>query len=307
MSGLAHLTMEDIRDSAAFKDAVGDISVGDAMGYEKVDGVWYTDYNASKPEENLLTGLVKAIADSKVENLNDDMQTMKFGTVAGLTQKDGKWMDGDKEATGINAALADLTVGEMSDSAALSEAIQKVTVADAMNYTKTADGYVDKNGNKVESFMAVIADKQISKIQETLDNAPLGELMGYEQNPANGNKWEKDGVEADGLMQKVCGRTIDGLDGLLGDLVIKDVIDNYDEGIFSFVDENTKVTEMSDAFEDLFNDVDNGVTMGELEDAKLINLGVDEHGQPKKLSDKVRTMTFAGFMQKAHNLVDSLT
>jgi hypothetical protein len=301
--------MADIRDSSAFKEAIGDITVGDAMGYEKVDGIWYTEYDKNHPEQNQLEGLVKAIADSKVENLNDDMQNMKFGKVAGLTYDEAthQWMDGTEVATGINAALADLTVGEMSDSAALSEAIQKVTVADAMNYTKTADGYVDKNGNKVESFMAVIADKQISKIQETLDNAKLGELMGYEQNPANGNKWEKDGVEADGLMQKVCGRTIDGLDGLLGDLVIKDVIDNYDEGIFSFVDENTKVTEMSDAFEDLFNDVDNGVTMGELEDAKLINLGVDEHGQPKKLSDKVRVMTFAGFMQKAHNLVDSLT
>ena len=308
MAGLAHLTVEDFGNEDSISDAVGDIAVGDAMGYEKVDGIWYTEYDKTQPEKNQLEGLVKAIADSKVKNLNDDMQTMKFGTVAGLTYDEAtdQWMDGTEVATGINAALADLTVGEMSDSAALSEAIQKVTVADAMNYTKTAGGYVDSDGKEVKSFMAVIADKQISDIQKTLDEAPLGELMGYEQNPENGNKWEKDGVEADGLMQKVCGRTIDGLDGLLGDLVIKDVIDNYDEGIFSFVDENTKVTEMSDAFEDLFNDAENGVTMGELEDAKLINLGIDDHGQPKKLSDKVRAMTFAGFMQKAHSLVDSL-
>ena len=308
MAGLTHLTVEDFGNEDRISDAVGDIAVGDAMGYEKVDGIWYTEYDKTQPEKNQLEGLVKAIADSKVENLNGDMQTMKFGTVAGLTYDEAtdQWMDGTEVATGINAALADLTVGEMSDSAALSEAIQKVTVADAMNYTKTTDGYEDADGNEVESFMAVIADKQISDIQETLDKTPIGKFMGYEQNPANGNKWEKEGVEADGLMQKVCGRTIDGLDGLLSDLVIKDVIDNYDEGIFSFVDENTKITKMSDAFEDLFNDVENGVTMGELEDAKLINLGVDDHGQPKKLSNKVRAMTFAGFMQKAHNLVDSL-
>lgn len=305
MSGLAHLTMGDIQDSEAMREAVGDIAVGDAMGYQKVAGVWYSKYDEKNPANNEeLTGLMKAIADSKVENLNNDMQTMKFGTVAGLTQKDGKWMDGDKEATGINAALADLTVGEMSDSAALSEAIQKVTVADAMNYTKTASGYVDKDGNPVKSFMAVIAGEKISNIQTKLDEAPIGEFMGYTKNPETG-KWVKDGVEADGLMQKVCSRTMTGLDGLLGDLVIKDVIDNYDEGIFSFVDENTKITEMSDAFEELFTDAENGVTMGELEEAKLINLGVDEHGNPRTLSEKVKDMTFAGFMQAAHHLVDA--
>ena len=304
MSGLAHLTMGDIQDSDAIRDAVGDIAVGDAMGYQKVGGVWYSEYDEKNPANNKeLTGLVKAIADSKVENLNDDMQTMKFGTVAGLTQKGGKWMDGEEEATGINAALADLTVGEMSDSAALSEAIQKVTVADAMNYTKTADGYVDKDGNPVKSFMAVIAGEKISNIQTKLDGTPVGEFMGYAKNPATG-KWMKGEEEADGLMQKVCSRTMTGMDGLLSDLVIKDVIDNYDEGIFSFIDENTKITEMSSAFETLFNDVDNGVTMGELEDAKLINLGVGADGQPLKLSDKVRGMTFADFMQKAHHLVD---
>ena len=304
MSGLAHLTMGDIQDSDAIRDAVGDIAVGDAMGYQKVGGVWYSEYDEKNPANNKeLTGLVKAIADSKVENLNDDMQTMKFGTVAGLTQKGGKWMDGEEEATGINAALADLTVGEMSDSAALSEAIQKVTVADAMNYTKTADGYVDKDGNPVKSFMAVIAGEKISNIQTKLDGTPVGEFMGYAKDPATG-KWMKGEEEADGLMQKVCSRTMTGMDGLLSDLVIKDVIDNYDEGIFSFIDENTKITEMSDAFQTLFNDVDNGVTMGELEDAKLINLGVDAEGQPLKLSDKVREMTFADFMQKAHHLVD---
>jgi hypothetical protein len=228
-----------------------------------------------------------------VENLNNDMQTMKFGTVAGLTQKDGKWMDGDKEATGINAALADLTVGEMSDSAALSEAIQKVTVADAMNYTKTADGYVDSNGNEVKSFMRVIADKKISEIQETLDATPIGEFMGYEQNPANGNKWEKDGVEADGLMQKVCSRTINGLDGLLGDLELRDVIASR-SGLLSIVPADTKVNKLDDTIMDMFTDADGGVTMGELEDAELINV---DGG----LSEKMRAWTFAEFVKKAND------
>ena len=161
----------------------------------------------------------------------------------------------------------------------------------------------DKDGNPVKSFMAVIAGEKISNIQTKLDGTPVGEFMGYAKDPVTG-KWMKGEEEADGLMQKVCSRTMTGMDGLLSDLVIKDVIDNYDEGIFSFIDENTKITEMSDAFQTLFNDVDNGVTMGELEDAKLINLGVDAEGQPLKLSDKVREMTFADFMQKAHHLVD---
>ena len=309
MSGLAHLTMADIQDSVAFKDAVGDIAVGDAMGYEKVDGVWYSEYDKQNPENNKeLTGLMKAIADSKVNGMNDDMQNMKFGTVADLTCVEDVWYEeyygvGDarnKLATGINGALADLTVGEMSDSSALSDAIQKVTVADAMNYTKTEDGYVDKDGTPVESFMAVIADKPISEIQTTLDNAPLGELMGYKQNPANGNKWEdKDGIAVDGLMQKVCSRKMNGLDGLLGELQLQDVIESR-SGLLAIVDPATPVTKLDETIKDMFTDANGkSVTMGELEAAGLIKV---EGG----LSDTMKAWTFKEFVSKANNALKSL-
>lgn len=301
MAGIAHLTMGDMQDSEKVKDAVGNIAAGDAMGYEKVNGIWYTEYDESHPEENQLTGLMKAIADSKVENMNDEMQSMKFGTVADLTYDEdlGQWMDGEEPAIGINAALADLTVGEMSDSAALSEAIQKVTVSDAMNYTKTEDGYVDKDGNPVKGFMAVLAEEKIHDIQEKLDTTPIGEFMSYKRNPENGNKWEKNGVEADGLMQKVCSRTIDGLDGLLGDLELQDVIESRD-GLLSIVPAETKVTDLDKTIKDMFTD-SNGksVTMGELEDAGLI--AVDGG-----LSDTMRTWTFKEFMSKANSALKGL-
>jgi len=291
MAGIAHLTMEDLQSSGAVKAAVGEITAGDAMGYKKVGTVWYDDLDQP------LTGLVKAIADSKVKNLNKDIQATKFGTVAGLTLSGSTWMKGTVKATGIIASLADLTVAQISDEDALSDAIQKVTVADAMGYHKQ-DNFWYKDAaynNKVTGFMAVIAGKKISEIESTLDETEIGEFMGYEK---DGTVWKKNGVKVDALMQKVCSRTMDDLDGLLDTLVLSDVVENCDEGIFSFVDPNTKVNDLSQAFEDIFTDADNGVTMGELEDAGLIQLKNDE-----KLNPTIRGMRFATFIQDAYDVL----
>ena len=290
MAGLAHLTMEDLQDSEDVKAAVGDITAGDAMGYKQVDGVWLDESNQP------LTGLVKAIAGSKVNDLNQDIQNTKFGDVAGLTYSGGVWLDEGAPATGIIASLADLTIEEISDETALSNAIQTVTVADAMAYKKSGSGYVDKYNNPVTGFMAVIAPKQITEIESTLDSTEIGEFMGYKK---VGTVWQKNGVAVDPLMQKVCSKTIDGLDGLLDTLVLKDVVENYDDGIFSFVDENTRVTELGDAFEDVFTDETNGVTMGELQAKGLISEDI-------VLSTTVANMTFATFIRESNEALNNI-
>ncbi len=298
MAGIAHLTMEDLQSSGAVKAAVGEITAGDAMGYKKVGTVWYDDLDQP------LTGLVKAIADSKVKNLNKDIQATKFGTVAGLTLSGSTWMKGTVKATGIIASLADLTVAQISDEDALSDAIQKVTVADAMGY-HLHDGvwyseYYGKNDARNEpltDFMAVIAGKKISEIESTLDETEIGEFMGYEK---DGTVWKKNGVKVDALMQKVCSKTINGLDGLLDTLVLKDVIADYDDGIFSFVDENTRVTELGDAFEDVFTDETNGVTMGELQAKGLISDDI-------VLSTTVKNMTFATFIRESNEALNNIS
>ena len=296
MAGLAKLTLEDMQDATEVKKAVGKIKTGDAMGYEKVGEYWYTEYDKDHPENNRLTGLVKVMADSPVEDLNDDLQTMKFGTVAGLTYDSGagKWVDeNNNDATGINAALADLTVGKMSDPDALSQAVQKVTVADAMNYHSDGNGgYLDKNNAPVEGFMAVIAGKQISDIQDTLDTTEIGEFMGYERNSENGNKWEKDGAVAGALMQKVCSEKMDSLGTFMDNLTIGDVIPEPD-GLMEYVDPDTKVTELDSAFEDLFTDEANGITIGELKSKGLI---------PATINAGFDGYTFASFMNYASQL-----
>ncbi|MBP3592709.1 MAG: hypothetical protein J6K14_09525 [Clostridia bacterium] len=290
MAGLAHLTMEDLQSSGAVKAAVGEITAGDAMGYKKVGTVWYDDLNQP------LTGLVKAIADSKVKNLNTDIQATKFGTVAGLTLSGSTWMDGTVQATGIIASLADLTVAQISDEKALSDAIQKVTVADAMGYTKSGSGYKDKSNNDVTGFMAVIADKPISNIQQTLDETEIGKFMGYEK---VGTVWKKkkDGVvvEVDALMQKVCSKTIDGLDGLLDTLVLEDVVETR-TGLLSLVPADTEITELDSTFETMFTSTDRsvGVTILELKEKELI---------PNTINSYFDAWTFAEFMTEASKVM----
>ena len=180
MAGLAHMTLADMQDPESVKETVGTLKAGHAMGYENVGGIWYEKYEGvGDPDNKELTGLVKAIADSPVEDLNADIQSMKFGTVAGLTYDEikGKWMDGAVEATGINAALADLTVGEMSDSEALSKSIQKVTVADAMGYKKDGDGVWRKNGTKADGLMQKACSMKINELDGLLNELELQDVI----------------------------------------------------------------------------------------------------------------------------------
>ncbi len=309
MAGLAKLTLDEIRDPDEVKETVGKIAAGYAMGYEKVGDTWYTEYDKDNPEQNQLTGLVKVIADSPVEELNNDIQKMKFGTVAGLTYDEGAhiWKDGNAPATGINAALADLTVGEMSDAEALSKAVQKVTVADAMGYTSDGHGGYLKGATPVEGFMAVIAGKQISEIQNTLDTTEIGEFMGYERNPENGNKWEKNGAIADALMQKVYSKKMQpaegetGLDGLMDELELRDVTPNP-KGLLKIIlekDEDVKIKDLDSVVTELFTaeDEGKGIKMGELAEHQLITI---------ELSENMKSWTFAEFMKKANKALSDL-
>jgi hypothetical protein len=148
------------------------------------------------------------------------------------------------------------------------------------------DGFKDKNGDPVDGFMEVIADKQISEIQSTLDTTEIGEFMGYEK---DGSEWKKDGVAAGALMQKVCSRNMDNLGDLMDNLVISDVIPAPD-GLLEYVDGNTKITELDAAFEDLFTDTSDGITIGQLKEKGLV---------PDTIRSAFDTYTFASFMQLA--------
>ncbi len=315
MAGLAHLTLEDMQHAARIKEAVGDIAVGDAMGYEKVDDIWYTEYDEDDPTKNQLTGLVKIIADSPVENLNSDIQNMRFGTVAGLVPVDASgnvienaalatytgtvtWYEAGYEkggssnvqAKGINAALADLTVENMSNESALSEAIQKVTVADAMGYTKVSEGKYKDGDEDVTGFMAVIAPVQVSNIKQTLDTTEIGKFMGYEKDSSD-VWWKNETTKADALMQKVCSKKINELDSLLNSLVLSDVIENR-EGLLSLVSADTPITQLDTKFQTMFTSTEDGVgvTIGQLKGKGLV---------PGSINPAFDNVTFVAFMELA--------
>lgn len=333
MAGLAHLTMEDLRSSASIKAAVDEIATGDAMGYKKVNGDWYEKYyGKDDPQNKPLTGLVKNIADSPIMNLNADIQSMRFGSVAGLVPVDASgsvienadlatytgtitWYEegyvkggtSNVEASGINAALANLTVENMANEAELSAAIQNVTVADAMNYTEVSEGkYEDKNHNEVTGFMAVIAPVRVENIKETLDEAQIGEFMGYKK---DGSVWKAKGtadtwVAVDSLMQKVSEKKMGELDGLLNELVLSDVIETR-TGLLALVDkpgeEPTKIKDLDKKLSAMFTKkttAEGGITIGELKGKNLVPQSIDSHFD---------SYTFAAFMELAAEKVKAPT
>lgn len=315
ISEIADLSLDELSDEE-LNDRIQNMVVADLLDYEKdpVTGKWL---DSEGIEVNSIVG---QIASSTVGSINETIDGLTFGEISELVAVDDSgnvienpgtyegtvtWYEkgyekgaADNEiATGLNAAFADLTVAQMSDEEAISDAIQQSTVADVMEYTKTPDGdYVDRNGDPVGGFMAVIADKQVSNIQQTLDEAPIGEFMGYELDTVDG-KWKKDGVAVDALMQKVCSKTMDGLDGLHNELELQDVIEDRD-GVFLLVDPDTKVNDLNQTLMDMFTD-QNGktVSMGKLKEVGLITT---------ELTTETSAMSFAEFVSESDRAMKKL-
>ncbi len=114
--------------------------------------------------------------------------------------------------------------------------------------------------------------------------------MGYEKD-SGGVWWKDETTKADALMQKVCSRTIDGLDGLLDTLVLSDVIENR-AGLLSLVSADTPITQLDTKFQTMFTSTEDGVgvTIGQLKKKGLV---------PGSINPAFDNVTFAAFMELA--------
>lgn len=151
-----------------------------------------------------------------------------------------------------NYTLADFMRGNINTDTML----HGVVLADVLGYTFDEElGYwVDSYGNRVTGVMAVFADCTIDDVDERINSALIGELIGYTKGE-DGLWYEMDEEgnlkPAHSFMNAVADRSINTLGTLFEDITIGDIIPaDQRTGLLTIIPSDTKIDGISPAIND---------------------------------------------------------
>ena len=295
LASLADLKVTEMSDESKLTEKIKHVELGYAMGYylhEYVNGdgdtvkEWYTDSTmTAKPD-----GIMGAICDTPVGEIQDRIDETAIGELLGYEKSGDVWLDeNDEQPSNVISAIADLKFSELNDNKKLTEAIEVLTVADAMGYTyDEVEQKYYKDGQPMTGVMAVVAGTPIKDMQDKINNSDTGELMGYvakevpvldgEGNPTydgDGNAvvkivWYDGEDEVHPLMNKVANTKFDELDTLPNTMTLVDIIpeDKRQSGLISLIKNPEEVT--IDGIPEAMNDVFNDTTLYDLADKDVI-------------------------------------
>ena len=229
---LADLSVSELM-SGNITDTLGDVQVGTVMGYtyDEENGIWTSDGNKA-------TGIMAALADKKIGELESSVDEITIADVMGYTYDEvtGTYYDENgNKATGVIGALADKQIGELESS------VDELTLSEVMGYTydSVTDTYYDENGDKVTGVMAALADKQIGELDNSVDDITVAEAMGYTYDAASDAWIDANGEKASGVTAALADKKINELDGAVDELTIADVMNyTYDSESDAYYDEN---------------------------------------------------------------------
>ena len=102
LGALANVSIKDVNDENTLVSYVKTVKVADALGYEKIDGVWYSEYEDA--ENNVkASGIMAVIADTEIEHIQEKVDGTLMGELLGYT-KDGEsgiWKDSEGNAVHV--------------------------------------------------------------------------------------------------------------------------------------------------------------------------------------------------------------
>ena len=200
----AGLAFGELSDSTIISDKINSMRLADVLGYTDSEDGW-VDSNGNK-----VTGIMGVLAGSQVANISSDVGNIEIAAIMGYKYdpEQLKWYNADgEELTGVMAAFGDLSITELSDSETFTASLNSVKLSDALGYTKTADGWVNSNGQPVTGIMAILADTQIGSVSADMNDIQIGSIMGHEYDESDG-KWYQNGVELTGVMAVFADLTI---------------------------------------------------------------------------------------------------
>ncbi len=248
---LANLPLKTMMGGNLSIETLGlnELHLYEVMGYEKVGDFFYSSYDASKPEENKITGPMAALMQFELGSVAEEVNALPLGELMGYRLVDvvdgagnpvldsegnpiRQYVDADNnEVSGVLLSFVDLTVEQLGDSATVNAAVQGTKLGVALGYH--LDGGVwkkeDAEGNlvPVEGLIKNLLDLKVvdlgdsAKITEKIDAMMLAEVLGYEK---DGDTWKKDGVAAGGVLGLLMDSTVGNLNSSLDDLYLGEVI-----------------------------------------------------------------------------------
>ncbi len=179
-------------------DEIQNAQLGKLLGYtQREDGSWYKieiDTETGEEKEVDVTGVLAAFADCKIDDVGDKLEESELGELLGYKKgEDGDWykteVDPDTKeekqvkVTGAMAVFANSNINDIGDE------IENTDLGKLLGYSQREDGSwykieIDEDTKEekevdVTGVLAVFADCKIDEIGDKLEEADLGELLGY--------------------------------------------------------------------------------------------------------------------------------
>ena len=231
----ASLTLKSFQGGAqpgepTLDSIIEEIKIHKVLGYHKENGKWYTKDNQE------VSGILASLADSEVGKLTVNIENLQIGAVAEYEKVgedqfgNGIWEgENGSKPSGIIAAIADLTVKEITSESALSNKIQKVEVGTLLGYELKEDGkwYQKINGvdTEVTGITGAIAGFTVEGLDSGINTIQIGKLLGYTYK--NGTWYEKQNgnlIPVSGIMGSVAGFEVGTLQDNIGTITIGSVV-----------------------------------------------------------------------------------
>ncbi len=169
---LVDLFITDLGNEDKISGAMQKATLGSSLGFKKVklagdkEARWYKtkldpDGKTVVDKDNPVTGLIGALADQKIGGLEDEIDTVKIGTMLEFTENSGTWYDKDGDpVTGALAVLARSDLGSISDN------VKNMTVADMW-----------PDGERTGILKAISGTTKISELDTAVESCTVDTLI----------------------------------------------------------------------------------------------------------------------------------
>ena len=250
---LYNKTMKDFTDTEnpiEIGELMGDIKLGDFLGLEKIDGVWYEgDVKADVLYQNIADILVSDLI-GKPDSLTDELGKLFLGDFMEYEKgEDGKWYFNNEIVVGINETIANIKLSDvLTGDIKVEDTIKGTPIGELLGYVKDGGIWYDSENNPIgnetmeDRIFSKLYDKTMEdltdtenpiKIEDLMEGIYLGEFLGLEK--VDGVWYEGD-VKADVLYQNIADMPVsdlignpDSLTDKLGELYLGDFM-GYEKG-----------------------------------------------------------------------------
>ncbi len=199
------------------------------------------------------------------EGLDTALSEVYIGTLLGYEKKSDNtdpdnpveyWYDAanDKKVTGVELVLADYSLYKVVyEGVVVSEIMDSSPIGEFLGYTYDEEkkAWFDSNNVMIEGPMAYVANQYVSEVGTKINDATVGEILGYTKEDGEGGKWYKladDGVTKEymtGTMKAFADNKLDNIEDGIGEAKIGVILgyenDNDGTGWYKMVDGETKL------------------------------------------------------------------